>query len=166
MDMAKQMTGFQTITLYTVRKLLMSKRIYMTLLIMLFIVAVMAYASSLDLSDHDIETNTTMVDRGADMLDNLILFFFMPVMAMIYGSSLVRDEMDDKSITAVVTSPMNRVVTFIAYYIGLAVSVSLIMLLILTAGFLSYFARKSSIFSDLAGSKSSSPSWRTQKSHA
>ena len=139
MDIDKQLTGFMTIILYTVRKLLLSKRIFITLLIVLFIVAVMAYASTLELSDHDIETDTTMVDRGVDMLDNLILFFFMPVMAMIYGSSLVRDEMDDKSITAVVTSPMHRVVTFIAYYIGLAISVSLIMLLILTAGFLAYF---------------------------
>ena len=139
MDMAKQFTGFQTILLYTIRKLLLSKRIYITLLILLFIVAVMAYASTLELTEEDIANNKTKVDIGVDMLDVLILFFFMPVMAMIYGSSLVRDEMDDRSITAVVTSPMNRMVTFVAYYLGLAISVSLIMLLIVVAGYLSYF---------------------------
>jgi ABC-type transport system involved in multi-copper enzyme maturation permease subunit len=139
MDMAKQLTGFQTIMLYTVRKLLMSKRIYITLLITLFIVLIMVYASSLELNEDEIEDGITKVDRGVDLLDVLILFFFMPVMAMIYGSSLVRDEMDDRSITAVVTSPMDRVITFLAYYIGLAISVSLIMLLMLTAGFLAYF---------------------------
>jgi ABC-2 type transport system permease protein len=47
--------------------------------------------------------------------------------------------MDDKSITAVVTSPMDRVITFTAYYLGLAISVSVIMLMLITAGFLSYF---------------------------
>ncbi len=139
MDMAKQLTGFWTVIHYTIRKLLLSKRIYITLLITLFIVAVMAYASTLPLTEQDIKDEKTKIDIGVDMLDNLILFFFMPVMAMIYGSSLVRDEMDDRSITAVVTSPMDRVITFIGYYIGLAISVSLIMLLILTAGFLSYF---------------------------
>lgn len=140
MDMVKLLTGFQTVLIYTIRKLLLSKRIYITLLIMLFIVAIAAYASTLELDDHEIETGTTLIDRGVDILDILILFFFMPVMAMIYGSSLVRDEMDDRSITAVVTSPMDRVVTFIAYYIGLAISVSIIMLMLLAAGFLSYFA--------------------------
>ncbi len=139
MDMTKQLTGFQTVMLYTVRKLLLSRRIYITLLIMLFIVAIMAYASTLDLNDSEIESGETLVDRGVNLLDVLILFFFLPVMAMIYGSSLVRDEMDDRSITAIVTSPMDRVVTFIAYYLGLAISVSVIMLLLLSAGFLSYF---------------------------
>ncbi|UCC92874.1 MAG: ABC transporter permease subunit [Thermoplasmata archaeon] len=139
MDMAKQFTGFQTVIVYTIRKLLLSKRIYITLLILLFIVAVMAYASTLELAEEPLLNEAMLVVQGVDMLDALILFFFMPVMAMIYGSSLVRDEMDDRSITAVVTSPMERVVTYLGYYIGLAVSVSLIMLLILTAGFLAYY---------------------------
>jgi ABC-2 type transport system permease protein len=139
MDMAKQFTGFQTVMLYTVRKLLLSKRIYITLLILLFIVAVMAYASTLELTEEEIEDGEDLVDRGVNLLTVLILFFFMPVMAMIYGSSLVRDEMDDRSITAVVTSPMDRVITFTAYYLGLAISVSVIMLMLLTAGFMSYF---------------------------
>ena len=139
MDMAKQLTGFRTVVLYTVRKLLLSRRIYITLLIMLFIVAIAAYASTLDLDEEEVEEGTTLTSSGVDILDVLILFFFLPVMAMIYGSSLVRDEMDDRSITAVVTSPMDRVVTFIAYYIGLSISVSIIMLMIMTAAFLSYF---------------------------
>ncbi len=139
MDMANQLTGFLTVLLYTIRKLLLSKRIYITLLILLFIVVIMAYATTVELSVDDDVNAIMQVNQGVNMLDVLILFFFLPVMAMIYGSSLVRDEMDDKSITAVVTSPMDRVVTFIAYYIGLAVSVSIIMLVILTAGFLSYY---------------------------
>ncbi len=137
--MNKQLTGFWTIIHYTIRKLLLSKRIYITLLITVFIVAIMAYASTLALTEDEIDVGDTKIDVGVELLDILILFFFLPVMAMIYGSSLVRDEMDDRSITAIVTSPMDRVITFVGYYIGLAISVSIIMLLILTAGFLSYF---------------------------
>lgn len=137
--MRMQFMGFLTIMRYTVRKLLMSKRLYITLLITLFVVAVLAYGSTLEPTPEEVDRGFTKVDGGTDLLDALILFFFMPVMAMIYGSSLVRDEMDDRSITSVVTSPMERVVTYTAYYIGLAISVSLIMLLILTAGFLSFF---------------------------
>jgi ABC-2 type transport system permease protein len=130
MDMEKRITGFSTIAIYTMRKLLLSKRVYITMLITLFIVSIMAYATTQEIS---------RLDGGSDLMDFLILNFFMPVMAMIYGSSLIRDEMDDKSITQVVTSPMERAVTYTAYYLGLAVSVTVIMLVILTAGFLSFF---------------------------
>jgi len=130
MDMEKQLKGFLTITDYTVRKLLMSKRLYMTMAILLFTVVIMAYATTQDVE--------RLVD-GPDLLDLLVVSFWMPVLSMIYGSSLVRDEMDDKSITSVVTSPMDRMVAYTAYYLGLAISVSLILLLILTAGFLSFF---------------------------
>jgi len=137
--MNKQLTGFWTVIHYTIRKLLLSKRIYITLLILLFVVAIAAYSSTLDLTEEQIKDGVTKIDDGVNGLDILILFFFLPVMAMIYGSSLVRDEMDDRSITAIVTSPMERVITFIGYYIGLAISVSIIMLLMVTAMFLTYF---------------------------
>ena len=125
-----QITGALTIVKYTVKKLLFSKRMILTILVTLFVCAIMGYASTQD------------VDRladGSNLLDVLILFFFMPVMAMIYGSSLIRDEMEDKSITQIVTSPLNRIVTYLGYYIGLSISVSIIMLLIFTAGFLTFF---------------------------
>ena len=130
MDMDKQLTGLWTIMSYIIRKLLFSNRIYITLLVTMLVVAIELYATTRD------------VDRlvnGVDHLDLLILSFFLPIMAMIYGSSLVRDEIDDRSITQIVTSPLDRVLTFTGYYIGLAISVSLIVLLILTAGFLSFF---------------------------
>jgi len=130
MDMEKQMRGFVTITDYVVRKLLMSKRLYIALIIMVFTVAIMGYATTQEIS---------RLGGGTELLDVFVLSFWMPVLAMIYGSSLVRDEMDDKSITSVVTSPMDRIVAYTAYYVGLAISVSLILLLILTAGFLSFF---------------------------
>ena len=130
MDMERQLTGFITITRSTIRKLLFSKRIIITFLILGFVCSIMAYATTQD------------VDRlydGTNLLDGLILFFFMPVIAMFYGSSLITDEIEDKSITQIVTAPMNRMLTYVGYYIGLSISVSLIILLILTSGFLVYF---------------------------
>jgi len=128
--MMDQLTGFLTIVKYTSKKLLFSKRMILTLLVTMFICAIMGYATTQEVNK--------MLD-GTNLLDVLILFFFMPVMAMIYGSSLIRDEMDDKSITQIVTSPLNRVVTYAGYYIGLSISVSIIMLIIFTAGFMTFF---------------------------
>lgn len=128
--MKDHVTGLWTILMYTFRKLLFSRRIFITLLIALFVGGVMAYAT------------TQKMDRlagGTNMLDNLVLSFFMPVMAMIYGSSLVRDEIDDRSITQVVTSPMDRMATYAGYYLGLAASVCAAILLVLTTGFLVFF---------------------------
>lgn len=130
MDTMNQLAGYLTIIKYTIKKLLFSKRMVLTLLVTVFVCSIMGYATTQDVD--------RLID-GTNLLDGLILFFFMPVMAMIYGSSLIRDEMDDKSITQVVTSPLNRLVTYFAYYLGLAISVSIIMLIIFTAGFLTFF---------------------------
>ncbi len=132
MDMRDQLMGLWTIVHYTTRKILLSKRIVITLLIAVFVSAVLLYAAGQDVE---------RLPGGTDMLDVLILFFFMPVLAMIYGSSLLRDEIDDRSITQVVTSPLDRVVIYTGYYLGLSVSVSVIMLLVLTVGFFSFFGR-------------------------
>jgi ABC-2 type transport system permease protein len=132
MDMRDQLMGLWTIVRYTTRKILFSRRIVITLLIAAFVSAVLLYAAGQE---------ADRLSGGTNMLDTLILFFFMPVLAMIYGSSLLRDEMDDKSITQVVTSPLDRVTIYTGYYVGLVVSVSAIMLLVLTVGFLSFFGR-------------------------
>ena len=127
-----QLNGLLTILMYTFRKVILSRRIVITLLIAAFVAVVALYVGGQD------------VDRlkdGTNLLDSLILFFFMPVLAMIYGSSLLRDEMDDRSITQVVTSPMDRLFIYTGYYLGLVVSVSALMLIVLTAGFLSFFGR-------------------------
>ena len=96
MDMRKQLVGFQTILLYTIRKLLLSKRIYITLLIMLFIVAVMAYASTLDLTEQEIEDGVTKVDVGIEMLDGPLgpgnyRFTVTPSLADVVGNPLDGD---------------------------------------------------------------------------
>jgi ABC-2 type transport system permease protein len=127
-----QLTGLLTIIVYTFRKIILSRRIVITLLIAAFVGAVALYGAGQDVK---------RLEDGTNLLDSLILFFFMPVLAMIYGSSLLRDEMDDRSITQVVTSPLDRLVIYTGYYLGLVVSVSAIMLIVLTAGFFAFFGR-------------------------
>ncbi len=127
-----QLNGLLTIIVYTFRKVILSRRIVITLLIAAFVSVVALFVAGQDVD---------RLDEGTDLLDYLILFFFMPVLAMIYGSSLLRDEMDDRSITQVVTSPLDRLFIYTGYYLGLVVSVSTIMLIVLTAGFFSFFGR-------------------------
>ena len=134
MDIQGNLMGMLAIFKYAFRKIMLSRRFFITVLIALFIVAIMAYAGS----EVGPEEEVTL---GVELMDNLILFFFMPIIAMVYGASLIRDEIEDKSITQVVTSPMRRELGYLSYYISLAVSLSLVMLIISSAGYLSYQAQ-------------------------
>jgi len=60
---------------------------------------------------------------------------------MIYGSSLVRDEIDDKSITHVATAPLDRAFSYVGYYIPLAITVTISMVAVTAVGFLAFFAQ-------------------------
>ncbi len=130
MNMGREFHGLVTITKFSTRKILLSRKAVLAVLIMLFIGAVMGYAATQDVE---------RLDGGTDLMDSLILFFFMPVVSMIYGSSLIRDGINDKSITHLLTSPIDRVTAYLGYYISLVLSVSIIMVLITTVGFLSFY---------------------------
>jgi ABC-2 type transport system permease protein len=132
MDLSNAFTGIVAITLHSLKKLVLSRKAVITLLVAAFVAVVTGYAGA---------QNIEPLEDGTDLLDTLILFFFMPVMAMIYGSSLIRDEIDDKSITHVATAPLDRGFSYVGYYIPLAVAVAISMVIINTAGFLAFFAQ-------------------------
>ncbi len=132
MDMRMQLIGFTAIFRYVFRKLLFSRRVVLTVLIAMFVMTIMGYATTQDVD---------RLDLGTELLDVLVLFFFLPVLAMIYGSSLISDEVEDRSITQIAISPINRAVSFLAYYIGLALTVSVMISAVLTSGFLVFFGR-------------------------
>lgn len=132
MDITKALTGIAAITRHFLKKLLLSRKAVITILVAAFVAAVMGYAGA---------QNGVGTSDGADLLDVLILFFFMPVLAMIYGTSLIRDEIDDKSITHVATAPLDRAVSYVGYYIPLALTVSISMVVVNAAGFLAFFAQ-------------------------
>ncbi|UCE92078.1 MAG: ABC transporter permease subunit [Methanobacteriota archaeon] len=133
MDIKKAVNGIWALTLHSLKGLLLSRKVVITFLVTLFVVAVMGYAGAQDVD---------ALYAGTNLMDVLILFFFMPVMAMIFGSSLIRDEIDNKSITHVATSPLDRAFAYVGYYLPLALAVSVSMILITTAGFLSFFVQQ------------------------
>ncbi|MDH3364539.1 MAG: ABC transporter permease [Thermoplasmata archaeon] len=130
MNLKNAVNGIYALTSHSLKGLLLSRKAVITLIVLLFVVAVMGYAGAQDVD---------ALPDGANLMDALILFFFMPVMAMIFGSSLIRDEIDNKSITHVATAPLDRVFAYIGYYLPLALAVSVSMIAITTAGFLSFF---------------------------
>lgn len=133
MNLKKAINGIQALTLHSLKGLLLSRKIVITLLVTLFVAAVMGYAGTQDVD---------ALDDGTNLMDVLILFFFMPVMAMIFGSSLIRDEIDSRSITHVATSPLDRAFAYVGYYVPLALAVSISMMVIITAGFFAFFAQQ------------------------
>ncbi len=128
--MKKNLTALFALVKYSTKKILFSRRIVIAVLITIFIAGVMGYVSSQDVS---------RLDGGADLFDMLILFFFLPVISMIYGSSVIRDEIEDRSITQVLVSPLDRSIAYLGYYLALVISLSVIILWILVTGFLAYF---------------------------
>ncbi len=128
--MGRELHGLFTIMKFSSRKILFSRKAIFALLVMLFIGAVMGYAATQDVE---------RLDGGTGLMDNLILFFFMPVVSMIYGSSLIRNGINDKSITHLLISPIDRITAYLGYYLSLVLTVSIMMVLITTVGFLSFY---------------------------
>lgn len=122
---------FLAIFRYSLRKILLDRRWAITLLLAALVAAIMGYAGSQDMSQGD----------GATIMDVLILSFVMPVMAMIHGSSLMRNEIDDRSITQVVTAPLDRRIAYMGYYAALAASLSIFMLIINAAGWVAFYGQ-------------------------
>jgi len=133
MDLNAYISGILAIFKYSTRKILFNRRWMLSLVIMLLVGAIMGYAGS---------QNMDALDGGSSLMDLLILSFIMPIICMICGSSLIRNEIDDKSITQVITAPLDRVVSYFGYYLSLAVSLSLIMLLINLVGWLAFFSQQ------------------------
>jgi len=132
MDLKRILDGIFALTLHSTKKLLFGRKAIITILVAIFVAAVMGYAGS---QSHN------PLDEGTDLMDYLILFFFMPVMAMIYGSSLIRDEIDDKSITHVATAPLDRAFSYLGYYLPLVITVAVSMIVISSVGMFVFFGQ-------------------------
>ena len=133
MDLNVYISGILAIFKYSTRKILLNKRWIIALLIAILVGMVMGYVGS--------QEGDTL-DAGASLMDILILSFIMPIIAMIYGASLIRNEIDDKSITQVITAPLDRSISYIGYYLSLAASLSLILIIINLIGWLAFFSQK------------------------
>ncbi len=127
-------TGMMAIIRYATRKMLISKRIIVILIVFLLLVIVGTIGGQEENSD---------LAEGVNGLDVLILFFFMPVLSMMFASSGIYDDIGDRSITQILMSPINRIMIYISYYISVAISISVVMLFLTTGLYLSYFGGNS-----------------------
>jgi len=133
LDITDNLTKFFALIKYSTRKILFKKRIIIAFLILLTVISVLGYAGS---------QQTDKLTTGSDLLGLLIVWFFMPAICMIYGCSVIRDEIEDKSITHVITAPINRILAYSSYYVSLIICLSLINLIIFSLGFISFFGQK------------------------
>jgi len=118
---------------YSIRKILFKKRIVIAFLILLTVIGIMGYAGS---------QNTFRHDTGSNLLAVLIVMFFMPAICMIYGCSVIRDEIEDKSIMHVFTSPFDRIFAYLSYYLSLVICLCLILAVITSLGFIAFFGQQ------------------------
>ncbi|MGM0404673.1 MAG: ABC transporter permease [Thermoplasmatota archaeon] len=112
------------------RKGIINKKFWMVILVIIFVSGVMGYAAS---------QKPHGFDEGSDFLDFLVISFFLPLITMIFGSSIISDEIEDKSITHVLISPLSRTKIYMGYFISLTLTSVIAMGLIITSGFLTYF---------------------------
>jgi ABC-type transport system involved in multi-copper enzyme maturation permease subunit len=112
-DLAKSIIGMMAMIRFSTKKLLFNRRWMVVALIALLVGTVMGYAALEGEDD---------VGTGVAYLDLLVLSFLLPIMSMIYGASMIRSEIDDRSITQVITSPVDRRITYLGYYISLIVN--------------------------------------------
>ncbi|MFO8110713.1 MAG: ABC transporter permease [Thermoplasmata archaeon] len=125
-----ELTAFISLAQYKFKKILFNKRVFAALIVGIIVTAVMAYASTLDV---------VPAKDGSVLLDVLLISFFLPVLTMFYSTSVIREEIEDMSITQVITSPMKRITAYMSYYTALLFSLILLLFAILTSGFLAFF---------------------------
>ena len=133
MELKDNITKIIALMKYSIKKILFKKRIIIAFLILLTVIGIMGYAGA---------QNTDRLQTGADLLGALIVVFFMPAICMIYGCSVIRDEIEDKSIIQVFTSPFDRVFAYLGYYLSLVICLCLILAVITSLGFISFFAQQ------------------------
>jgi ABC-2 type transport system permease protein len=130
MDASINFGGLRTMLRYSTKKLLLNRRWIIVVLVAVLVGLVMGYAATQD------------VDRlrtGSDLLNSLVLSFLLPVMAMIYGASMIRNEIDDRSIAQVITSPVDRRVSYLGYYLSLVAVLAVMLLIVNAVGWGSFF---------------------------
>jgi ABC-2 type transport system permease protein len=115
---------------FSTKKLLLNRRWLIVALIAILVAAVTGYSAT---------QNVDRLEEGSNLLTLLVLSFLMPVLALLYGASMIRNEIDDRSITTVITSPLDRRVSYIGYFLALILVLGLMMLLLNVVGWSSFF---------------------------
>lgn len=130
MDTRRTLIGLRTMVVFSARKLILNRRWILVLAVAVLVGALMGYSATLEV-DHLV--------FASDLLNLLLLTFFLPIFALIYGASMIRNEIDDRSIVQVITSPMDRRVSFIGYFLALTFVLSMMLFITAIVGWASYF---------------------------
>jgi ABC-2 type transport system permease protein len=130
MDTSYNMVGLRAMLRFSTKKLLLHRRWVMIALLAVLVGAAMGYAAT--------QPGDPLV-MGSDLLELLVLTFLLPVLAMIYGASMIRNEIDDRSITQVITSPIDRRVAYIGYYLSVVGVLAVMLLALDLVGWSSFF---------------------------
>jgi ABC-2 type transport system permease protein len=130
MDASMNMVQLRSMVRFSTKKLLLHRRWMMVALLAILVGAAMGFAAT--------QPGDRLV-MGNDLLNLLVLTFLLPILAMIYGASMIRNEIDDRSITQVITSPIDRRIAYIGYYLSLIGVLSVMVLIINLVGWSSFF---------------------------
>ena len=127
--MSFNLIGLRTVAAFSARKLLMNRRWMLVMLLGALVALVMGYAATEDGAN---------MDLASDLMVILLLAFLLPVLSLIYGASMIRNEMDDRSIVQVITAPLDRRISYLGYYIGLVMVLCLLITVVTVIGGLAF----------------------------
>jgi ABC-2 type transport system permease protein len=130
MELSANLTGLRSLATFSSKKLLFNRRWVIVALMAALVALVMLYVAS---------EGSGTIDEGSTLINTLVLSFLLPIMSLIYGASMVRNEIDDKSITQVVTSPIDRRVSYLGYYLSLCAILAVMLVLIEAVGWACFF---------------------------
>ncbi|MCX6650389.1 MAG: ABC transporter permease subunit [Methanomassiliicoccales archaeon] len=127
--MSSNLIGLWTMVVFSARKLLQNRRWIIMVLLTALVTVVMGYAAVQDETD---------MNTASDLMALLLIAFLLPVLALIYGASMIRNEIDDRSIVQVITSPLDRRIAYVGYYLALTIVLSALLAVATLVGGLTF----------------------------
>ena len=131
--MMVNLKGWLALVFFLSRRTLVNKKIFIVAAFALILSAIVTYFTFAG------ET-TPGIEDVADLLDIFVMTFFLLFIPMIYGSSILRSDIEDNSIITIMTSPLDRRLIFFGYLVSLYFSVIVVMLVLTSVGPLTLFA--------------------------
>tara|TARA_B100001971_G_C18114382_1_gene495993 strand:+ start:218 stop:973 length:756 start_codon:yes stop_codon:yes gene_type:complete len=131
--MTINLKGWLSLFIFLSRRTLVNKKIFIVVAFALLLSSLVVYFTVA-------EETTPGTEDVADLLDIFVMTFFLLFIPMIYGSSILRSDLEDNSIITILTSPLDRRLIFFGYLISLYFGVIVVMLILTSVGPLTLFA--------------------------
>ena len=131
--MTINLKGWLSLFIFLSRRTLVNKKIFIVVAFALLLSSLVVYFTVA-------EETTPGTEDVADLLDIFVMTFFLLFIPMIYGSSILRSDLEDNSIITILTSPLDRRLIFFGYLISLYFGVIVVMLILTSVGPFTLFA--------------------------